>query len=234
MNWFMSFYRSAVGKKVVMAITGLVLFGFVLGHMVGNLKVFQGAESFNAYAGFLRDVGYPLVPHGALLWVARLALLAAVGLHIHAATSLVLLARRARPEPYDLRRVVQLDYAARTMRWGGVLIFLYVVYHLLHLTWGTVHPDFMPADAAGHHAYHNLVAGLANPLVAGVYILANLVLGFHLYHGLWSLFQSLGWNHPRYNRWRRAFAVVFAVVVSLGFLTVPVAVLSGIVTLEGS
>lgn len=231
MNWFTSFYRSAVGKKAVMAVTGVALFGFVVGHMAGNLKAFAGAEAFNHYAEFLRRVGSPLIPPGGLLWIARIGLLAAVALHIHAAASLVLLARRARPQAYSRRDAVQLDYASRTMRWGGVIIFLYVVYHLLHLTLGTVHPDFRPPDAAGPHAYHNLVVGLSNPVVAGVYALAALVLGCHLYHGLWSMFQSLGLNHPRYNSWRRVFAAVFAVVVAAGFLAIPVAVQLGILTL---
>jgi succinate dehydrogenase / fumarate reductase cytochrome b subunit len=230
MTWFGSFYQTAVGKKAVMAVTGIALFGFVVGHMAGNLKAFAGEEAFNHYAEFLREVGAPLAPPGALLWIARVTLLAAVVLHIHAATSLVLMARRARPADYTRRERVQLDYAARTMRWGGAIIFLYVVYHLLHLTFGTAHPDFQPPDAAGHHAYRNLVVGLSNPVVAGVYVLASLVVGFHLYHGLWSMFQSLGLNHPRYNRWRRAFAVAFALAVAAGFVAVPLAVQLGVIS----
>lgn len=224
MNWFLSFYRSAVGKKAAMAVTGLMLFGFVLGHMVGNLKFFLGPREYQAYADGLRALGYPLAPHGSLLWIARLGLLAAVALHIHAATTLWLQARKARPQDYSRREVVQLDYAARTMRYGGVIVLLYVVYHLLHLTWGSVHPDFRP-----HDVYHNVLAGFRVPWVALVYVAANVVLGFHLYHGLWSLFQSLGWNHPRYNRWRRTFAVVFSILVTLGFVSVPLAVLTGLV-----
>lgn len=228
MNWFASFYRSAVGKKAVMAVTGVILFGFVVAHVAGNLKAFAGPEAFDTYAAFLRDVGYPAVPHKAVLWLLRLTLLAAVGLHIHAATSLVLMARRARPQDYAQVDPVQLDYASRTMRWGGVIILLYVIYHLLHLTTGTLHPDFLRPEGGTHHAYHNLVVGLANPWVASFYVVASLVLGFHLYHGLWSMFQSLGWNHPRYNRWRRTFAVIFAVAVTAGFLAVPLGVQLGI------
>jgi len=231
MTWFTSFYKSAVGKKAVMAITGIVLFGFVIAHVAGNLKAFAGAEAFDEYAAFLRDVGSPAVPHHAVLWTLRIVLLAAVALHVHASASLVLMARRARPTSYSRRDVVQLDYAARTMRWGGVIILLYVVYHLLHLTWGTVHPDFRPPEGGSHHAYYNLVVGLANPVVSGVYVLAAIVLGFHLYHGLWSMFQSLGWNHPRYNRWRRGFAVAFAIAIALGFVAVPVAVQLGVLEL---
>jgi succinate dehydrogenase cytochrome b subunit len=222
MTWFFSLYRSPVGKKAVMAVTGIALFGFVLGHMVGNLKFFLGPQEFQAYADGLRSLGYPLFPHGSLLWIARCGLLVAVALHVHAATTLWLHARRARPRDYSRRELVQLDYAARTMRWGGVIILLYVVYHLLHLTWGTVHPDFRPDDV-----YHNVLAGFRVPWVAAVYVVANVILGFHLYHGLWSLFQSLGWNHSRYNPWRRAFAVVFSLVVAAGFIAIPVAVLAG-------
>jgi succinate dehydrogenase / fumarate reductase cytochrome b subunit len=228
MTWFGSFYRSAVGKKAVMAVTGIALFGFVVAHVAGNLKAFAGPAAFNEYAAFLREVGHPLVPHQTVLWLLRITLLAAVALHIHAATSLVLMARRARPQDYVHLDPVQLDYAARTMRWGGVILLLYVIYHLLHLTTGTVHPDFRPPDGVTHHAYHNLVVGLSNPVTAGVYALASLVLGFHLYHGLWSMFQSLGWNHPRYNRWRRAFAIAFALAVAAGFMAVPLAVQLGV------
>lgn len=224
MSWFGSFYRSAIGKKAVMAVTGLILFGFVLGHMAGNLKAFLGAGAFNHYAEWLRSVGEPAVPHGGLLWVARAVLLVAVVLHIHAATTLTLAARRARPVSYARREAVQVDYAARTMRWGGVILLLYVIYHLLHFTFGSAHPDFVPGDP-----YHNLVTAFRVPWVVAVYVAANLVLGFHLYHGLWSLFQSLGWNHPRYNRWRRGFAVLFAIVVTAGFVAVPLAVAAGVV-----
>lgn len=225
MNWFGDVYRSTLGKKAVMAVTGIILFGFVLGHMAGNLKVFQGAEHFNAYAEGLRALGEPIVPHGGLLWIVRLVLLASVVLHITSATQLTLLNRRARPQDYDRRTAVQLDYASRTMRWGGVIIALYVVYHLMHLTWGNAHPDFISGDV-----YHNVIRGFSVWWVALVYVVVNVILGFHLYHGLWSLFQSLGWSHPRYNPWRRTFAVVFSVVVTVGFISVPLAVLSGLVS----
>jgi succinate dehydrogenase / fumarate reductase cytochrome b subunit len=222
MNWFLSFYRSAVGKKAVMAASGIVLFGFVLGHMVGNLKVFLGPQEINDYGHWLRAVGYPALPHGALLWLVRVGLLAAVGVHVVSAAQLYVAARRARPVGYARREAVQLDYAARTMRWGGVIVLAYVVYHLMHMTWGNAHPDFVAGDV-----HHNLVAGFADPWVAGFYVVASLLLGLHLYHGLWSLFQSLGWSHPRYDRWRRGFAATFAVVVTLGFVAVPVGVLAG-------
>ncbi|MEM7052544.1 MAG: succinate dehydrogenase cytochrome b subunit [Acidobacteriota bacterium] len=225
MNWFLSLYRSAMVKKTAMAISGLMLFGFVAGHMVGNLKVFQGAEKFNRYAEWLREIGMPMLPHGGLLWIARIGLLTAIIVHIVSAVQLVRMARRARPVSYRRRDRVQLDYAARTMRWGGLIIFLYVIYHLLHLTWGSAHSDFVYGDV-----YHNVVSAFQNPFITGIYVIANLMLGVHLYHGLWSMFQTLGWNHPRYNPWRRSFATLFALGVTLGFIAVPVAVLTGVVS----
>jgi succinate dehydrogenase / fumarate reductase cytochrome b subunit len=223
-GWLASFYRTAVGKKAVMAVTGMVLFGFVFGHMAGNLKIFLGSESYNHYAEWLREIGYPALPHSGFLWIFRLVLLASVGLHITAATQLTLMNRRARPERYRRKDSVQAGYAERTMRWSGFIIAFYVLYHLLHLTVGSAHRDFIATDP-----YHNVVTAFQFWPVATVYIVANLLLGMHLYHGLWSLFQSLGWNHPRYNSWRRVFAVLFAIVVAAGFLAVPVGVLTGLV-----
>jgi succinate dehydrogenase / fumarate reductase cytochrome b subunit len=217
--------HSAVLKKAIMAVTGIFLFGWIFAHMFGNLKIFFGPESFNHYAEFLREMGSPLIPPTWLLWVTRFVLLLAVGLHIWAATSLTLQNRRARPIAYRELRGVQLDYAARTMRVSGYLIAVYVVYHLMHLTFGSVHSQFVPTDP-----YSNVVKAFQVLPIAAVYIFANLLLGLHLYHGLWSLFQSLGWSHPTYNSWRRRFAVVSAIVVSAGFISVPLGVLAGIVS----
>jgi len=224
MTWFGELYKSAVVKKAVMAISGIVLFGFVLGHMVGNLKVFQGPEKFNAYSEWLRQLGYPALPLEGGLWVVRLALLSAVGLHIWSAVELTRINRRARSKPYPFREL-QSDYASRTMRWSGVLLTFYIVYHLMHLTFGNAHHDFVAGDV-----YHNLVAGFQIWPISAVYIAANLFLGIHLYHGLWSMFQSLGWNYPGYNAWRRPFAIIFSIAVTVGFISVPVAVLSRIVS----
>jgi succinate dehydrogenase / fumarate reductase cytochrome b subunit len=206
-------------------VTGLILFGWLAGHLLGNLKVFQGAEKFNAYAEFLRTMGTPLLPEAGILWIARALLTVAIALHIWSATSLTLTNRRARSNDYENRRGVQLDYAARTMRWSGYLIAFYIVYHLMHLTWGNAHHNFI-----AHDPYANLVSGFQILPVALVYIVANLLLGMHLYHGLWSMFQSLGLNHPSYNPWRRTFAVTFAIVMSLGFMSIPVAVLLGVIS----
>lgn len=220
----LDFYRSALGKKTVMAVTGLALFGFVLGHMLGNLKIFLGAEALNHYAEWLREIGAPLLPHGGLLWIARLGLLAAVGLHIVSAWQVTQINRKARPQDYANRATIQASYASRTMRWGGVLIALFVLYHLAHFTWGYAwaHPDFVAGDV-----YHNVVAGFQVWWISAFYVVAQLALALHLYHGLWSLFQSLGWNHPNLNAWRQTFAKAFAALVFVGNVSFPISVLAG-------
>jgi len=226
MTWFGNLYRSAIGKKAVMAVTGLILFGFVFGHMVGNLKMYLGALHFNEYAHFLRVVGEPLVPHGTLLWIARIVLLIAVIFHIHSAYSLTMMNREARPIGYQNRGYAKATYAARTMRWGGVIILLFIIYHLLHLTFGVakVHPDFIKDDA-----YHNVVTGMRVWWVAGFYILANLALGLHLYHGVWAMFGSVGFTRPRFEPWRRMFATAFALIITLGNISFPIAIVTGFV-----
>lgn len=225
MNWFADYYRRAVGKKAVMAWSGIVLFVYVVLHMAGNLKIYEGREALNHYGEWLREVGSPAVPHGAALWAVRIVLLVAVALHIAATVQLTKMNRRARPQRYVRWKAQRASYASRTMRWSGVLIALFVVYHLLHFTWGTAHTDYRAGDV-----YHNVVAGFQIWWVSAVYVVAQLALGLHLYHGLWSMFQSLGWNHPRFNRWRKVFAIAFAVVITLGNISVPAAVLAGVVS----
>ena len=225
MRWILDFYRSSLGKKWVMALTGIILFGFVLAHMLGNLKVYQGPAAFNHYAEGLRTVGKPFLGHGQALWIARLALLGAVLLHIQAAWVTTRKSRAARPRRYQVRTPVQTTYAERTMRWGGVIILLFVLYHLAHFTWGFdwAHPDFRAGDP-----YHNFVVGFRAWPVALFYVVAQVFLAFHLYHGLWSMFQSMGVT-PAGNDWRRPFATVFALVILAGNLSFPLAVLAGIV-----
>lgn len=233
MSWFSDLYRSMVGKKAVMAVTGIILFGFVLIHMVGNLKLYEGAYHSGEHAGrayldvygeFLRHAGEPALPAYGALWIFRIVLLAAVVLHIWAAWQVTRLSQQARPRDYVSRPKVHTTYASRTMRWGGVIILLFVIYHLLHFTTGTVHPDFQEGAV-----YHNVVSGFQVWYVSLFYIVAQVALGLHLYHGLWSLFQSLGWNHPRFNRWRSGFAHAFAWIVTLGNISFPLAVLSGLI-----
>lgn len=218
------FSRTTLGKKAVMAVTGLILFGFVFIHMFGNLKLYQGEAKFDHYAEALRELGKPILGYGQALWIARAVLLAAVLLHIWSAWSLTLQSRRARPVRYENQELVQASYAVRTMRWGGVILLLFVTYHLAHLTLGWVHPDFTAGKV-----YQNVVVGFQVGWVAAFYIAANLALGFHLYHGLWSFFQTLGWNQPALNPWRRRFATLFAIVVTAGNISFPIAVLLGVV-----
>jgi succinate dehydrogenase / fumarate reductase cytochrome b subunit len=216
-----SFLRSSLGLKIVMALTGIVLFGFVIGHMIGNLQIYLGREAFNHYAELLRALG-----HGALLWVARAVMLVSVTLHIWSAWRLTLMNNAARPVGYRETERRESTYASRTMRWSGVILLLFIVYHLLHFTIGVhaVHPQFVHGDA-----YHNFVTGFQNPLVSGFYNLAMLALGLHLYHGAWSFMQTLGLSHPRYNHLRYAFAALITIVILAGNISFPVAVLTGYV-----
>lgn len=223
-------YRTTVGKKVMMAVSGLVLCGFVFVHMLGNLKMLAspdatGRYAMDVYAEFLRDFGYPLVPHEGVLWIARLVLLAAVGIHIVAAIQLTRASRAARPTGYAKEEDLSLSYASRTMRWGGAVLALFIVYHILHFTTGQAHGSFV---AGAVHA--NFVAAFRSPVVYGVYALAQTALCLHLYHGVWSFFQTLGLNHPKYNHLRRPCAAGVALVVFVGFLTPPTLVLAGVVS----
>ncbi len=228
MSRVLNLYRSSVGKKVLMAVTGVIFVLFVVGHMYGNLKAFYGPDTFNHYAEFLREMGSPLFMHGQLLWLIRIALLAAVLIHVVPAVELWIAGRRARPVSYARGlEIEETTIGARTMRWGGVLLFIFVVFHLLHLTVGSLHPNFIPGDA-----YNNLVVGFQAWPVAVGYIIVMGALCLHLYHGVWSSLQTLGINHPRYNRYRRPLAVIVAGVVFVGFVSVPAAVMAGILTLN--
>ncbi|MFP4310658.1 MAG: succinate dehydrogenase cytochrome b subunit [Nitriliruptoraceae bacterium] len=221
-------YRSALGKKYVMAITGIVGLGYVLAHMIGNLKLYQSAEDFNLYAETLRSLLYPIFPEQAVLNLLRVVLLLALIGHVVAAAQLTAMNRRARPEAsrYRSKRdYVVADFAARTMRWTGVIVLLFLVYHLADLTWGWVNPA-----PEGATPYEKVIASFSVPAVAGFYLLANLALGFHLYHGVWSLFQSMGWNNRRFNAWRKTLAIAFTVVVVGGNLSFPIAVLAGVIS----
>jgi succinate dehydrogenase / fumarate reductase cytochrome b subunit len=225
MTWIGSFYRSALGKKAVMAVTGVFLFGWIFAHMLGNLKVFLGAEHLNTYAQWLRTMGAPAMPNSGLLWIMRVLMILAVWFHIQAATQLTLMNRAARPVGYRVREYEKATYAARTMRWGGVIILLFIFYHLAHLTFGK---HVTPVPFIEGDVYHNVVAGFQVWWVAAIYIVANLALGLHLYHGLWAMFNSLGLNHQRFNIWRRYFATAFALIITVGNISMPVAALAGI------
>jgi succinate dehydrogenase / fumarate reductase cytochrome b subunit len=223
MSWIVGFYRSSIGKKAVMAVTGFFLFGWIFLHMLGNLKVYLGPDHYNEYAKFLITMGAPLLPNKSALIIVRTLLIIAVFLHIDAATRLTIMNRKARPIAYRDRDYPAADYASRTMRWGGVIIFLFVFYHLGHLTFGKFHPDFVEGDP-----YHNFVTGFQVWWASAIYIVANLALGLHLYHGLWSMFNSLGLNRPAFNPWKRVFATTFAVVVTTANVLFPIMVLVGV------
>ncbi|MEV5766679.1 succinate dehydrogenase cytochrome b subunit [Micromonospora sp. NPDC052213] len=219
--------RSNVGLKAVMAVTGIILVLFLILHMLGNLKVFTGETSFDHYAHWLRDIGKPLLPGVWFLWIQRGALTVAVVAHIAAATVLARRSRAARPVRYAHRPKVQGSYAARTMRWGGVIILLFVIYHLLDLTTGHLNPVGDPTKP-----YANVVADFAPErwYVTLFYTLAIVALGFHLRHGAFSAFRSLGQQTPKGERRARTAALVFAVTLCAGFLVVPFAVLTGLVS----
>ncbi len=214
-----TFIGSTVGRKVVMAVTGAILIGFVFVHMIGNMQLYLGPEALNHYAVFLRTF-----LHGAGIWIFRAVMLTAVVLHVWAATTLTLDSWAARPQGYRLWEPKESTYASRTLRWGGVLLALFIVYHLLHFTVGSAHPDFREGDV-----YHNVVAGFQVWYASAIYIAAMIALGLHLDHGLWSLFQTLGLQHPRYKRYIRLFAHGFALLIVLGNISFPIAVLTGVV-----
>jgi succinate dehydrogenase / fumarate reductase, cytochrome b subunit len=213
---FGRFWSSTIGKKVVMAVTGIVLVGYILAHVTANLLIFAGPSAIDAYAAKLRAL--PI-----LLWTVRGVLLVSVGLHVVAAAQLAVRARVARPTPYRRFDPQASSAPARTMRWGGVALLFFLIYHILHFTTGQAHTDFV------HLApYHNVTTAFRVWWVAAIYVAAMIALAMHLYHGTWSMFQTLGIEHARVNAARRRLATVIAVLVPLGFVSVPIAVLFGL------
>jgi succinate dehydrogenase / fumarate reductase cytochrome b subunit len=218
-------WRSAIVKKWVMAITGIMMLGFVLAHMIGNLKVFLGKDDINEYAEWLRHLGHPALPNEVILWILRVSLIAAVGLHILAAVQLTRMNRKARPVGYQSPRdYAAANYAGRTMRWSGVIVALFVIFHLLDLTWGPANPDFVSGNV-----YHNMFESFRRVPVAIVYIVAQVALTLHIWHGAWSMFQSLGVNNPRYNAARRHFATAFAGLILIGNVSMPLLITTRVV-----
>ena len=220
MNRLQAAWQSSVGKKAVMAVTGLIGILFVIGHMVGNLQIFEGADRINAYGRLLHG------PLNELLWVVRVVLVLAVVLHVLAAWQLTVRDRAARPVAYA-RRVPQVStLASRTMRWGGALLLVFIVVHILHFTTGTIRPagSFIEGDV-----FANAVASFHVPWVAAFYVVSMVALGLHLYHGTWSSFRSLGAASPSPQPLKRRLALVIAVVVAVGFAVVPIAVLAGVI-----
>lgn len=217
-------WDSSVGKKILMAVTGLILYGFVIGHMIGNLKVYMGPAAFNHYAEGLRTFGGPFFARGQLLWIVRLVLIFSLGVHVVAAVKLWLKSKRARKQGYKKYDGLEFSYASRTMLWGGIAVLAFVIFHLLDLTFGAVNPAFIPGDA-----YHNFVSTFQRIPVSIAYIAAMIPLGLHLYHGFWSMLQTLGANNPKYNRLRRPIAGVLSALIVLGNISFPVSVMLGIV-----
>jgi len=219
MNAVMTLYRSSIGKKAIVAVTGAAMFGFVLVHMVGNLLIFAGPDSINAYAEALQS-------NAGILWGARLGLLAVLFAHVYTIIGLTKINREARPDAYGKGlKHKESTAASRYMRWGGVALLLFIIFHLLHLTGGVVHPDFIKGNV-----YHNMVSGFKlQPWVAIIYITAMVALSMHLYHGVWSMLQTLGLNHPKYNDLRKKAAMGFAGLIFIGNCSMPIAILAGII-----
>ncbi len=211
------FWQTTVGKKAIMAVTGIILFGFVVGHLLGNLQIYQGAEKLDHYAVALRKLG-------PLLWGTRIVLLLSVALHIWSSFELWLLQREARPVKYVKKANLNSTYASRTMMWSGPIVLAFVIYHLLNFTFGSVHPGGPFVHGA---VYNNVVSSFQVWPVSAFYIIAMIMLCYHLYHGLWSMFQSLGFSHPVYTPWIQLMAKVFAILIALGNISIPVAVLAG-------
>jgi len=213
------FWQTTVGKKVVMAVTGVILFGFVVGHLLGNLQIYQGPEKLNHYAQALRN----LAP---LLWGTRIVLLISVILHIWSSFQLWQGHREARPVGYVKKVNVNSTYASRVMYWSGPIVLAFIIYHLLHLTFGTVQPG---APFNPHDVYNNVVTGFQVWYVSLFYIVAMILLCYHLYHGLWSLFQTLGFSHPVYTPWIQTLAKATAILIAVGNISIPVAVMAGFI-----
>lgn len=210
--------RTTIAMKWLMAVTGIVMFGYLVGHMAGNLQIFMGPAKINGYAHFLHTTP-------SLLWGTRVLLVASVVLHIGSAWWLTRANQAARPVRYQVYKPRASTYASRTMVWSGPIILLFVIYHLLHLTFGVAHQDFRGFE----DVYHNLVTAFRVPIVSIAYIVALAALAFHLHHGLWAMFNSLGVSHPRYEAFKRSFATAFTLLIAIGFVVVPIAVMVGAV-----
>ncbi len=223
MNWLKTFLASTIGQKVIMALSGVAMVLFLIAHMVGNLQVFipDGGKALNAYGALLHS-------NMGLLWVARLGLLAAVLAHMWSAFRLTMRSRAARPVNYSKTVWMGNDYAARTMRWGGVIVLAFIVYHLLHLTLGVTDESVrLCEEVNGEMACYvrdNVVGGFQNSFVAGFYIIAQIALGFHIAHGLWSACRTMGLNNPRFDKLARQGGLGLALLITIGNISIPLAV----------
>ena len=229
-SWLGPFFTSDIGMKWMMALTGAGLLAYVLVHMIGNLKIFLGPEDLDHYAEALRTLLYPIVPEGGVLWLFRIGLLAMFVVHIWSATVLTLRNWKARGKiRYEAKRQYSaVNYANRTMRWGGTIILLFVIFHVADLTIGSANPEYVHGAV-----YNNVLYSFQRWYVALFYVIAQIALAFHIYHGAWSMFQSLGLSNPRYNDWRRWFAVAFALAILIGNSLIPISVQFGLLTVSG-
>jgi succinate dehydrogenase / fumarate reductase cytochrome b subunit len=224
-------YGTAVGKKYAMALSGIAMMGFVLAHMIGNLKMYQGPADMNGYGAFLKRLLYPLAPKNAVLWLMRSGLILALLVHLHASWSLTQMNRKARSVKYQSSRDYEMaNFASRSMRWTGIVVLVFLVWHLGDFTFGFTNTVGTSGEFVQADIYTNLVRSFERVPVALFYVVANILLGIHLFHGAWSIFQSLGWNNPRFNAWRRAFAVGFSTLIVVGNVSFPIAVLAGVVS----
>jgi succinate dehydrogenase / fumarate reductase cytochrome b subunit len=223
-------YRTSIGKKVLMAVTGVYLVLWVIGHMLGNLKVWLSPKEINSYSAFLRRMGDPIFPHTWLLWIIRILLIVALVVHVYLAVDLSVRSRRARQVRYHHPEHVQADVIeipAVTMRWGGLAVGLFIIFHLAHLTWGWIHPGYTYVRGS---VYQNVVGSFNQWWLVILYVAAMFALALHLYHGTWSMFQTFGANNRRWDPIVRRTAGTVAVVVFLGFISVPLGVLGGVIS----
>jgi succinate dehydrogenase / fumarate reductase, cytochrome b subunit len=209
-----SFFASTVGKKIIMAVSGLIMVGFVILHMAGNLQLFEGANRLNTYSAFLHG------PAGEALWVLRVILIVSLIAHVVSAYQLTVIDRAARPVPYVKREMQVATVASRTMRIGGVVLLIFIVLHILHFTTLTL----QPAALAEGEVYGNVIASFRIWWVTLLYVIAMIALAYHLYHGLWSSVRTLGIERGRLDPFRRPVAMALAIIVWAGFTIVPVAV----------
>ncbi|MET8747410.1 succinate dehydrogenase [Streptomyces sp. NPDC004728] len=218
-------WDSSLGKKTVMAVSGLIMLLYLVVHMIGNLKIFFGSGEFNHYAHWLRTMGEPFLHYEWALWIVRVVLVAAVVLHAVSAYQLSRRDIRARPAKY-VHRKPRATYATRTMRWGGIILALFVVWHILDLTTGTVHSGGFQSG----HPYQNVIDTFSTWYGNTIYIVAMLALGLHVQHGFWSAAQTLGAGNATRDRVLKTIANALAAVLTLGFISVPVAVMTGVVS----
>lgn len=223
MNRVVHWYQSSIGAKMVMAVTGVLLFLFVVSHLMGNLLMFAGQDAMNAYAKWLKD-------KGLLLWVARLGLLVVFVTHVASAFKVWRVNRSARPDPYAVSKYLATTYAARTIMISGIIVLVFLVYHLMHYTLGVTNPEFLQLiDSQGRlNVYRMVILGFSNVAVSGIYLVAMLLLGMHLSHGVTSLFQTLGLHGSKFSSFTEKLGPACGILIFAGYASIPLGVLGGV------